>query len=82
MSHLLNSIFIIAKKSLKTIEPAIMLFSGTYLLAQGIQSKNFPLGLAGGLLVFRGGLDLGKVIEESELKELELKELELEKAKQ
>lgn len=71
MSHLLNSIFTIAKKSVKTIEPAVMLFSGTYLLAHGIQKKNFPLGLAGGMLVFRGGLDLGKVIEESDLKELQ-----------
>lgn len=70
MAKLLNSLFRTAKKSLKTVEPAVMLFSGTYLLALGIQSKNFPLGLAGGMLVFRGGLDLGKVIEESELKEL------------
>jgi hypothetical protein len=29
------------------------------------------MGFAGGILVFRGGLDLGKVIEESDLKELE-----------
>lgn len=75
MSQLLNSIFRIAKKSLKTVEPAVMLFSGTYLLTQGIQNKNLPMGLAGGMLVFRGGLDLGKVIEESDLKELEVEKI-------
>ncbi|MCL6259542.1 hypothetical protein M3O96_10605 [Aquiflexum sp. TKW24L] len=68
MSQLLNSIGIIVKKSLKTIEPALMLFSGTYLLTQSIQQKNFPLGVAGGFLLFRGGMELGKAIEESELK--------------
>lgn len=46
-----------------------MLFSGTYLLVHGMQSKNYPLGVAGGLLLFRGGVNLGKVIEESDLKE-------------
>lgn len=75
MSQLLNSILRIAKKSLKTVEPAVMLFSGTYLLTQGIQNKNLPMGLAGGMLVFRGGLDLGKVIEESDLKELEAEKI-------
>lgn len=62
---LLNQI----KKGLKSIEPAVILFSGTYLLINGIQKKNIPMGVVGGILVFRGGLDLGKVIEESDIKE-------------
>ena len=45
------------------------------MLTQGIQNKNLPMGLAGGMLVFRGGLDLGKVIEESDLKELEAEKI-------
>lgn len=57
------------KKGLKSIEPAVMLLSGTYLLVQAIQKKNIPMGVAGGVLVFRGGLDLGKVVEESDIKE-------------
>ncbi|RPA68507.1 hypothetical protein EF405_07915 [Cyclobacteriaceae bacterium YHN15] len=57
------------KKVLKSIEPAVMLLSGTYLLIQAIQKKNIPMGAAGGVLVFRGGLDLGKVVEESGIKE-------------
>jgi hypothetical protein len=69
MTTLKKSIFIDIKKGLKTIEPAVMLFSGTYLLIQAIQKKNIPMGVAGGLLVFRGGMDLGKVVEESEIKE-------------
>lgn len=68
--HAINQIFGIVKKSLKAAEPAIMVFSGTYLLTQGIQKKNFPLGLAGGLLVFRGGVDLGKIIEEHDPSDL------------
>jgi hypothetical protein len=47
----------------------VILFSGTYLLINGIQKKNIPMGVVGGILVFRGGLDLGKVIEESDIKE-------------
>ncbi|MFD2200394.1 hypothetical protein [Shivajiella indica] len=57
------------KKGFKSIEPAILLFSGTYLLIQAIQKKNIPIGVAGGVLVFRGGMDLGKVVEESGIKE-------------
>jgi hypothetical protein len=57
------------KKVLKSIEPAVMLLSGTYLLVQAIQKKNIPMGVAGGVLVFRGGLDLGKVVEESDIQE-------------
>ena len=57
------------KKGLKSIEPAVMLLSGTYLLVQAIQKKSLPMGVAGGVLVFRGGLDLGKVVEEIEIKE-------------
>jgi hypothetical protein len=68
MGNLINSLAINLKKGLKSIEPVVMLFSGTYLLVHGIQSKNFPLGAAGGMLLFRGGIDLGKAIEESELK--------------
>ena len=76
----MNSISINIKKGLKTIEPAVMLFSGTYLLIHGIQNKNFSLGAAGGLLLFRGGMDLGKVIEESEMqKELETVNQEIKK---
>jgi hypothetical protein len=64
-----QSILIQIKKGLKSIEPAVMILSGTYFLIQAIQKKNVPMGVAGGVLVFRGGLDLGKVVEESEIKE-------------
>ena len=69
MTSLAKSIYHNVKKGFKSIEPVVMLFSGTYLLVHGMQSKNYPLGIAGGLLLFRGGVNLGKVIEESDLKE-------------
>jgi hypothetical protein len=69
MTNLAKSIYHNAKKGFKSIEPIVMLFSGTYLLVHGMQSRNYPLGAAGGLLLFRGGVDLGKVIEESDIKE-------------
>jgi hypothetical protein len=68
MGNLLHSLSINLKKGLKSIEPVVMIFSGTYLLIHGVQRKNFPLGAAGGMLLIRGGVDLGKAIEESELK--------------
>jgi hypothetical protein len=69
MTMLNHSLLNQIKKGLKSIEPAVILLSGTYLLVHGIQKKNIAMGLAGGLLVFRGGLDIGKVIEESDIKE-------------
>jgi hypothetical protein len=69
MAKLVKSIFINIKKGFKSIEPVVMLFSGTYLLIHGLQNKNYPLGVAGGMLLFRGGVDLGKVIEESDFQE-------------
>lgn len=69
MTMLNHSLLNQIKKGLKSIEPAVILFSGTYLLIHGIQKKNIPMGVVGGILVFRGGLDLGKVIEESDIKE-------------
>ncbi len=65
MKRLPKSIFNNIRKGIKSIEPAIMFFSGSYLLIHGLQSKNYPLGVAGGVLLFRGGIDLGKVLEES-----------------
>lgn len=68
MGNLMNSLAINLKKGIKSIEPVVMLFSGTYLLIHGVQNKNFTLSTAGSLLLIRGGIDLGKAIEESELK--------------
>ncbi|PSL02274.1 hypothetical protein [Cecembia rubra] len=70
MIRLKKSIFHNVKKGFKSIEPVVMLFSGAYLLVHGMQGKNYPLGIAGGLLLFRGGVNLGKVIEESDLEEV------------
>ncbi|MFD2036013.1 hypothetical protein ACFSKL_14505 [Belliella marina] len=72
MASLAKMIFINIRKGLKSIEPAVSIFSGAYLLVHGLQSKNYPLGIAGGMLLFRGGVDLGKVIEESEIAESEI----------
>jgi hypothetical protein len=69
MATLSNSLFINIKKGFKSIEPVVMLFSGTYLLIHGLKNKNYPLGAAGGMLLFRGGVDLGKIIEESDTQE-------------
>jgi hypothetical protein len=69
MATLEKSLFINIKKGFKSIEPVVMLFSGTYLLIHGLQNRNYPLGVAGGMLLFRGGVDLGKIIEESDAQE-------------
>lgn len=69
MATLAKSIFINIKKGLKSIEPVVMIFSGTYLLVHGMQNKNYPLGVAGGFLLVRGGVNLGKAMEESDLEE-------------
>ncbi len=69
MATLTNSLFNDIKKGFKSIEPVVMLFSGTYLLIHGLKNKNYPLGVAGGMLLFRGGVDLGKIIEESDTQE-------------
>lgn len=69
MTTLAKSLFNDIKKGFKSIEPVVMLFSGTYLLIHGLKNKNYPLGAAGGMLLFRGGVDLGKIIEESDTQE-------------
>lgn len=69
MATISKSLFTNLKKGLKSIEPVVMLFSGTYLLIHGLQNRNYPLGVAGGMLLFRGGVDIGKIIEESDSQE-------------
>lgn len=69
MTTIPKSLFTNLKKGFKSIEPVVMLFSGTYLLIHGLQNRNYPLGVAGGMLLFRGGVNIGKIIEESDTHE-------------
>ncbi len=46
---------------LENVDPLISIFSGSYLLLLAIQKQNFfPLGFAGGYLLFKGGEKMGK----------------------
>ncbi len=66
MAISIGKIYFSIRQGIKSVEPVIFLCAGTYLLIEGIQKRNFLLGVAGGSLMFRGGVDLGKVIEETE----------------
>ncbi len=66
MAISIGKIYLSIRQGIKTIEPIILLSAGTYLLIEGVQKRNFFFGVAGGTLMFRGGVDLGKVIEETD----------------
>jgi uncharacterized membrane protein len=46
---------------IKGVEPLVTLFSGSYLLYLAIHKRNYPLGIAGGFLLFKAGKKIGKV---------------------
>ncbi|WP_194778415.1 SRPBCC family protein [Pararhodonellum marinum] len=63
MTNLTTEIYHSLKKGLKSIGPAVSLFSGAYLMYLGTQKKNIPLSFAGGYLIFNGGLKFGGLLD-------------------
>jgi uncharacterized membrane protein len=55
MKQMLNELSHTLKQGLKGTEPVITFFSGSYLLLLSIQKRNYPLGIAGGFLLFKAG---------------------------
>jgi hypothetical protein len=53
-----ENVFSKVKYRLVNVEGLVYVLSGSYLLFLAVKRRNFPLGLASGLLLIRGGSQL------------------------